>query len=340
MLGLERIANSTNSLQLQKIFNTDCVTVKLQKKYFITKHMHRPIVLIVLDGWGVSTVTQGNPLREAVLPTIQKLNQHYPMTTLQASGIAVGLPWSTPGNSEVGHMTLGSGRVAYQNLPRISLAVQDGSFFRNEAFLAAMNQVKQNNTALHIIGLVGEGTVHSNKDHLYMLIQMAEKNGLEKVFIHAFTDGRDSPPMSGVHTIKEIMARTSLSGIGTLASIGGRNWGMDRNNNWDRVEKAYVMLTKGTPTTNNLVTYMETSYKKGVTDEFLEPVMLEKNGSPVGTINDGDAVIFFNYREDRAREITKAFAIPDFDGFPRPDKLDILFVTMTCLLYTSDAADE
>lgn len=291
--------------------------------------MYRPIVLIVLDGWGLSPSTQGNPIREATLPTIDKLNKYYPLTALQASGIAVGLPWNTPGNSEVGHMTIGSGRVIYQNLPRISLAVQDGSFFKNTAFLNAINRVKENGGALHIMGLVGEGSVHSNKDHLYMLLQMAAQNNLTNVFIHAFTDGRDSPPTSGIHTLKEVMSRATMLGAGTLASIGGRNWGMDRNNNWDRVEKAYKVLTEGTPGTDDLLASVEASYRKDITDEYIEPVMLTKDGKPVGTIQDGDSIIFFNYREDRAREITKAFTLPDFDGFPRPKKLDINFVTMT-----------
>lgn len=291
--------------------------------------MYRPIILVVLDGWGLSSSIQGNPIREAHLPTIDKLNKFYPMTALQASGIAVGLPWNTPGNSEVGHMTLGAGRVIYQNLPRISLAVQDGSFFKNTAFLDAMNRVKKTGGALHLLGLVGEGSVHSNKDHLFMLLQMAAQNNVPTVFIHAFTDGRDSPPTSGVHTLKEILSRTAMLGTGTLASIGGRNWGMDRNNNWDRIEKCYRVLTEGTSTTDDLITYTEASYRKDITDEYLEPVILAKDGKPVGMIQDGDSVIFFNYREDRAREITKAFTLPDFDGFDRPKKLDIDFVTMT-----------
>ncbi len=291
--------------------------------------MYRPLVLIVLDGWGLSGSVPGNPIREATLPTIDKLNKYYPMTTLQASGIAVGLPWNTPGNSEVGHMTIGSGRVIYQNLPRISLAIQDGSFFKNEAFSSAMARVKENGGALHIMGLVGEGSVHSNKDHLYMLLQMAAQNGLKNVFVHAFTDGRDSPPTSGINTLKELLSRISMLGVGTLASIGGRNWGMDRNNNWDRVEKAYRVFTEGTPSTEDLLAYVESSYRNGVTDEYIEPVAFSQNGIPVGLVQDGDAIIFFNYREDRAREMTKAFSLPEFDGFPRPKKLDIDFVTMT-----------
>lgn len=291
--------------------------------------MYRPLVLVVLDGWGLSASTQGNPIREAHLPTIDKLNKYYPMTALQASGIAVGLPWNTPGNSEVGHMTLGSGRVIYQNLPRISLAVQNGSFFKNDVFLNAMERVKANGGALHIMGLIGEGSVHSNKDHLYMLLQMAAQNEVKKVFIHAFTDGRDSPPTSGIHTLKEVISRTAMLGVGTLVSIGGRNWGMDRNNNWDRLEKAYRMFTEGAPLTDDLLSYMESSYRKEVTDEYIEPVMLSIDGKPAGIIQDGDSVLFFNYREDRAREITKAFTLPEFDGFSRQKKLDLDFVTMT-----------
>ena len=192
-----------------------------------------------------------------------------------------------------------------------------------------MSRVKENGGALHIMGLVGEGSVHSNKDHLYMLLQMAAQNNLTRVFIHAFTDGRDSPPTSGARTLKEIMSRAAMLGVGTLASIGGRNWGMDRNNNWDRIEKAYRAMTEGVPGTDDLIAYAEASYQKGVTDEYIEPVMLTKDGKPVGTVQDGDSIIFFNYREDRAREITKVFSLPDFEGFPRPKKLDVEFVSMT-----------
>jgi 2,3-bisphosphoglycerate-independent phosphoglycerate mutase len=292
--------------------------------------MYRPIVLVVLDGWGLSGNIQGNPIREASLPTFDKLNRFYPMTALQASGIAVGLPWNTQGNSEVGHMTMGAGRVIYQNMPRITLAVQDGSFFRNEALLKAMDNVRQNGSALHVMGLVGEGTVHSHKDHLYMILRMAKEQRVERVYIHAFTDGRDSSPTSGIHSLRDVEAHIRILGVGKLASVCGRNYAMDRNNNWDRIEKAYRMLTQGEgDRTGNVFERMEASYAKGVTDEFVEPTVLTEGGKPVATIQDKDAVVFFNFREDRARELTKAFVLPGFEKFRREKRLDIGFVTMT-----------
>lgn len=291
--------------------------------------MYKPIMLVVLDGWGVSNNIQGNPIREAVLPTFDKLNRFYPMTTLQASGISVGLPWNTAGNSEVGHMTMGAGRVIYQNMPRISLSIQDGSFFRNETLLAAMRTAREHESALHLMGLLSSGSVHSHKDHLLALLKMAKNEGLDRVFVHVFTDGRDSAPTAGIAQLQELAREMKMIGVGILASLGGRNFGMDRNNNWDRVEKAYRMLTegKGGQTEDPLLT-LEQSYGKNVTDEYVEPTNVVRNGQPVALIRDQDVVIFFNFREDRAREITKAFVMPDFDGFTRR-KLDLTFVTMT-----------
>ena len=292
--------------------------------------MYKPVVLVVLDGWGLSNTTQGNPIREAVLPTFDKLNKFYPMTSLQASGIAVGLPWNTPGNSEVGHMTMGAGRVIYQNMPRITLAIQDGSFFKNEALVNAMNRVKEKKGALHIMGLVSEGSVHSHKDHLFVLMRMAKELEVEKVFIHVFTDGRDSSPTSGIISLRDLKEHIKTLGVGKVASIAGRNWSMDRNNNWDRIEKTYNIITSGTANqTENVEEYLENSYKKDVTDEYIEPCAVTENGAPVGLVQDGDSVIYFNFREDRARELTKAFSLPSFDKFSRPKFLDIDFVTMT-----------
>jgi 2,3-bisphosphoglycerate-independent phosphoglycerate mutase len=292
--------------------------------------MYKPVVLVVLDGWGLSNTTQGNPIREATLPTFEKLNRFYPMTSLQASGIAVGLPWNTPGNSEVGHMTMGAGRVIYQNMPRITLAIQDGTFFKNEALLEAMSNVASKKSSLHIMGLVSEGSVHSHKDHLYMLMRMAKEQGLEKVFIHAFTDGRDSSPTSGVQSIRDLEGHIQTIGIGKLASITGRNWAMDRNNNWDRIEKTYKALALGEGDhTASAMQYLEECYAKGVTDEYINPCVITVKNKPIATIQNGDSVIFFNFREDRARELTKAFALPGFDKFERPTQLDIDFVTMT-----------
>lgn len=292
--------------------------------------MFRPFVLVVLDGWGLSNTTQGNPIREATLPTFDKLNRFYPMTTLQASGISVGLPWNTAGNSEVGHMTMGAGRIIYQNMPRIALAIQDGSFDLNPTFLETVAAVKKNDSTLHLMGLISPGAVHSHKDHILALLRFAKGQGLKKVIVHAFMDGRDSGPTSGIGHLRELQRELKLVGVGELGTLIGRHYAMDRNNNWDRVEKAYLMLTKGIgERTDDPLLYLEQSYAKNIGDEYIEPTVIEKNGTSVGLIQEGDAVIFFNFREDRAREITKAFVLPDFDGFHREKKLDVHFVTMT-----------
>lgn len=293
------------------------------------KMPYRPIVLIVLDGWGISNNVAGNPIREAILPTFDKFNRFYPMTTLQASGISVGLPWSTSGNSEVGHMTIGAGRVIYQNLPRIALSIQDGSFYKNEAIVAATEHVKEKGSRLHVMGLISSGSVHSHREHLSAILRLAKQEGLSEVSIHAFTDGRDSPPTSGAQHIKELDRVTRLVGIGNIASISGRNFSMDRNNNWDRIEKSYRMLTEGKgETTEDPVIAIERSYAKGITDEFIEPTIVSSEKNPFIPIKDDDAIVFFNFREDRARELTKAFVIPEFDGFER-EYLETFFVTMT-----------
>ncbi|MCD6149162.1 2,3-bisphosphoglycerate-independent phosphoglycerate mutase [bacterium] len=288
------------------------------------------VILVILDGWGISGNVQTNVIKRTKLPTIEKLNNFYPMTTLQASGISVGLPWGVPGNSEVGHLTLGSGKVIYQNLPRITLAIQDGSFLKNESLLSAMNNTKKNKSALHLMGLVGDGTVHSSMEHLYALIEMVKAQKIEKVFIHAFTDGRDSPPTSGVETIKKLQNKLKGYGAGKLATLCGRNWAMDRNNNWDRTEKAYSMLTKGKgEQIKNPINYLQESYSKNITDEYMNPaVIIDKDNRPLTTIQDGDSVIFFNFREDRARQLTKAFVMPDFKEFKRDKKLSVEFATM------------
>ncbi len=291
---------------------------------------YKPVVLLVLDGWGLSNTIQGNPIREAKLPTFEKLNRYYPMTTLQASGVSVGLPWNTAGNSEVGHMTMGAGQVIYQNFPRITLSMQDGTFFKNEAFLKAINQAKAGHK-LHIMGLLGEGAVHSYHDHLHALLKMAQDEGLKNnLFLHIFTDGRDSAPTSGLNSVRELDGRLAILGLGKIATLSGRHYAMDRNNNWDRIERAYRAMTEGKG--NQAISperYLEERYAKGETDEYIEPAVMLENGKPAGLIEDGDAVIFFNFREDRAREITRAFVMPDFSSFSRPKKLDIVFVTMT-----------
>ncbi|OGI18160.1 MAG: phosphoglycerate mutase (2,3-diphosphoglycerate-independent) [Candidatus Moranbacteria bacterium RIFCSPLOWO2_02_FULL_48_19] len=291
--------------------------------------MYKPLVLIVLDGWGISNSIQGNPIREATLPTFEKLNRFYPMTTLQASGISVGLPWNTAGNSEVGHMTMGAGRVIYQNMPRISLSIQDGSFFKNEVLLDTINTVKKNKSKLHLMGLISSGSVHSHRDHLLALLRLVKNEGLSEVYVHVFTDGRDSAPTAGIQQVKELTREMRLVGIGKIASLSGRNFSMDRNNNWDRIEKTYRMLTEGSEkTATDPLIALEQSYIKNITDEYIEPTVITEKDKPIALIKNKDAVIFFNFREDRARELTKAFTVPDFDGFQRK-LLDIHFTTFT-----------
>jgi 2,3-bisphosphoglycerate-independent phosphoglycerate mutase len=290
--------------------------------------MYKPVVLVVLDGWGISNNSKGNVLKETKLPTIEKLDTHYPMTTLQASGISVGLFWGESGNSEVGHMALGAGKIIYQNLPRITLSIQDRSFFSNKTLSKSMEKTKKNESNLHLMGLIGQGSVHSYVEHLLALLEMAKEKGLSNVFIHIFTDGRDSAPTAGTKSIESLQKHLKDLNIGKIASICGRNWAMDRNNNWDRVEKSYRLLTEGR---GELITdpikYLEECYAKNLSDEYVEPACVTENGQPIATIKDGDGVIFFNFREDRARELTKAFVLPGFEGFKRT-QLKLSFVTM------------
>lgn len=291
--------------------------------------MYKPVVLIVLDGWGISNNNQGNVLKETSLPTIEKLDRFYPMTTLQASGISVGLFWGEPGNSEVGHMALGAGKIVYQNLPRITLAIQGHELSTNNALLKIAQNVKEKKSALHIMGLVGQGSVHSYMEHLYAIVEFAKEQGLTEVFIHAFTDGRDSPQTSGTKIIQEMQSKLKYIGIGKIASICGRNWAMDRNNNWDRIEKAYRMLTEGKGIqAEDPLKCLQDSYATGVTDEYIEPSVITENGKPLTIIKDGDSVIFFNFREDRARQLTEAFVVPGFDKFKR-ELLKLEFTTLT-----------
>ncbi len=292
--------------------------------------MRKPVALVILDGWGISNVGQGNVIKETSLPTIEKLNNYYPMVALQASGISVGLPWGEAGNSEVGHIALGAGKIIYQNLPRISLSIQDGTFFVNPVILTAMQNASQKERSLHLMGLIGDGSVHSYCEHVYSLLQMAKSQGVQNVFVHAFTDGRDSPPISGTKSIRSLMDKMKMIGVGKIASVCGRNWAMDRNNNWDRIEKAYAALAEGKGNfASDPIKYIQESYAREITDEYIEPAVITENGKPLALIRDNDSVIFFNFREDRARELTKAFVLPGFEKFPRTKRLRLEFVTMT-----------
>lgn len=293
--------------------------------------MYKPVVLIILDGWGIGANTEGNAIKRTTLPTIEKINRNYPMIAIQASGISAGIPWGEPGNSEVGHTILGSGKIIYQSLPKITMSIQDRSFFSNPAMLEGMTNVTKNNSQLHIMGLVGAGSVHSTNEHLFAILEMAKEQKLSKVFIHLFTDGRDSPPTSGVGTVKKIQEKIGIIGAGEIATVCGRNWAMDRNNNWDRTEKAYKMLTEGIGNpAEDPISYMEASYEKDITDEYMEPGVIMKDGKPLTTVNDNDTIIFFNFREDRARQITKAFVIPNFNKIKKSkEPKKVVFITMT-----------
>lgn len=290
--------------------------------------MVKPVVLIVLDGWGISNTVQGNAIREAKTPTFDTLNKNYPLVVLQASGMSVGLPWGTAGNSEVGHMTMGAGRIIYQNLPRITLSIDDGSFFQNEALLNAVENAKKHDSGFHIMGLLSSGSVHSHKDHLYALLRLAKQNGLSKVFVHVFTDGRDSGPLTGIHEIEKLQKFLRDLGVGVIASISGRHYAMDRNHNWERVKEAYHMLTIGAPGVHkDPEQLLASSYQDGFTDEFVVPTNICDAEGHKHLIAENDSVIFFNYREDRARELTEAFTNPQFADFERTF-FPLHFVTM------------
>lgn len=288
-------------------------------------------MLMILDGWGISATLEGNAIANAKIPNFNFLKGNYPCIALQASGISVGLSWGESGNSEVGHMTIGSGLILYQNLPRINLSIQNGTFFTNQAYLKTFEHVKQKGSSLHLMGLVSNGGVHAHIDHLFALVEMAVGNGIEKIFIHAFTDGRDTLPKSGEGFVESLKEKLEEIGHGKIASLGGRYYAMDRNQNWDRVEKGYkAMLGVSERKVVDPLEAVRDSYRKNVTDEFIEPVVVvDEKGEPVGPIRPGDGIIFFNYREDRARQIAKVFCEDDFSGFARGEKIKDLFFTST-----------
>ncbi len=287
----------------------------------------RPLVLIILDGFGDNKEDYGNAIHAANTPTIDNILNNCPTVDIGASGMDVGLPEGQMGNSEVGHTNMGAGRVVYQDLTRITKSINDGEFFDNEVLVSAMQSCKQNNTALHIMGLLSDGGVHSHIDHLYGVIEMAKNFGLNEVYIHAFTDGRDVPPTSGIEFIKSCEKKLKEIGTGKIATVSGRYYAMDRDNRWDRVEKAYAAMVDGEgKKAGSAVEAVEESYKSGVTDEFIVPTVCLENA----TINAEDSVIFINFRPDRAREITRALVESNFDKFKRNrGYLKLNFVCMT-----------
>ncbi len=280
--------------------------------------MKQITALIILDGFGCRENVDGNAIRADGVKHIRELWNAYPHTQIEASGNAVGLPAGQMGNSEVGHLNIGAGRVVYQELTRITKSIEDGDFFSNEAFLGAVENCKKHNSALHLYGLCSDGGVHSHLTHLYALVKLARENGLKNVFIHCFMDGRDVPPESGKGYIHALQNELKALGCGKIATVMGRYYAMDRDNRFERVEKAYAALVYGEGVqAEDPEAAMQASYDAGVTDEFVVPVVITENGAPVGTVRANDSVIFFNFRPDRAREITRAFILPEFDGFDR-----------------------
>lgn len=281
--------------------------------------MTKPMTaLIILDGFGYRMEKECNAIAADGAVHVQKLWDTYPHTTIQASGMDVGLPTGQMGNSEVGHLNIGAGRIVYQEFTRISKSIADGDFFENAAFLGAVENCKQHDSSLHLWGLCSDGGVHSHLEHLYALVRLAHEKGLKKIYVHCFMDGRDVPPSSGKHYVEQLDAELQKIGAGKIATVMGRYYAMDRDNRFERVEKAYAALTYGEgQTAASAAEAMQASYDAGVTDEFVLPTVITENGKPVATVEPNDSVIFFNFRPDRAREITRSYIFEDFDGFPR-----------------------
>ncbi len=288
---------------------------------------YRPIVLMILDGYGLSDIPEHNAVAEANTPVMDSLMADYPFVKGYASGMAVGLPDGQMGNSEVGHLNMGAGRIVYQELTRITKEIQDGVFFENKELLDAINNCKENNSDLHLYGLLSDGGVHSHNTHLYALIEMAKRNGLDRVYVHCFLDGRDTPPKSGVDYIDQLEEEMKKIGAGSIATISGRYYAMDRDNNYDRIEYAYNALTKGEGVTAaSAHEAIIQSYDKDETDEFVRPTVILKDGAPTATIKNGDSIVFFNFRPDRAREITHCFCDDEFTKFDRGERIKTTYV--------------
>ena len=290
----------------------------------------KPVVLMILDGYGLNDNCDHNAVCEGRTPIMDQLMSQCPFVKGNASGLAVGLPDGQMGNSEVGHLNMGAGRIVYQELTRITKSIQDGDFFDVPEFLQAVENCKKNDSALHLWGLVSDGGVHSHNTHIYGLLELARRNGLDKVYVHCFLDGRDTPPASGKGYVEALEAKMKEIGVGKVASVMGRYYAMDRDNRWDRVERAYNALTRGEGgTAVSAAAGIQASYDAEVNDEFVEPFVVVEDGKPVATVKDNDSVIFFNFRPDRAREITRAFCDDDFKGFARDRRLNLTYVCFT-----------
>lgn len=288
-------------------------------------------LLMIMDGVGINDEEKGNAFKQANTPNLDRLFVKYPNTHIQTSGMAVGLPEGQMGNSEVGHTNIGAGRIVYQELTRITKEIQDGDFYNNIELKKAMQNVKENDSKLHLLGLVSDGGVHSHIDHLFALLDMAKKEGITKVYVHAILDGRDTPPTSAVDYVKKLEEKMKEIGVGKIATISGRYYAMDRDNRWERVKLAYDAIALGKGVKYKIAQKaIETSYESQEFDEFVKPVVLiDSEDKPIATVGDKDSVIYFNFRPDRARELTKAFMLPNFDGFETKEIKDLKFVTMT-----------
>ena len=292
--------------------------------------MRKPVVLMILDGFGLTDEINGNAIAAANTPTIDNLMATWPFVKGYASGLAVGLPDGQMGNSEVGHLNMGAGRVVYQDLTRITKSIEDGDFFEKEELLKAIDNCKEHQSDLHLYGLMSDGGVHSDIRHLYAILSLCKQNGLERVYVHCFMDGRDTSPTSGIDYIRELAEKMEEIGVGQIASICGRYYAMDRDNRWERVEKAYRSLVYGEGIEEtDPIEAMEHSYAREVTDEFIEPTMIVKEGKPLSVIREGDSIIFFNFRPDRAREISRTFCCDEFDGFDRGERIHTCYVCFT-----------
>ena len=289
------------------------------------------VILMILDGYGLNDRTEGNAIAAAKKPVMDQLMREYPFVKGNASGLAVGLPDGQMGNSEVGHLNMGAGRIVYQELTRITKSIEDGDFFENEALMAAVKNCQEKGSALHLYGLVSDGGVHSHLTHIYGLLELAKRNGLEKVYIHAYLDGRDTPPESGAEYVRQLSEKCREIGVGEVVMVSGRYYAMDRDKNYDRIEKAYRALRYGEGIAmTDAVAGIVASYKNGISDEFVLPAVLMRDGKAVGTIEDGDSVIFYNFRPDRAREMTHVFCDEEFTAFDRgPKRPDVTYVCFT-----------
>jgi len=290
----------------------------------------KPIVLAIIDGWGINSSIKNNAIAQAQISNLKRVEKNYPACSLQSSGIAVGLPWNEAGNSEIGHLVIGSGQIVYQYLPRISIDIKNGKFFHNLALLKTIEHVRKNNSTLHMMGLISSGNVHSYLEHVYGLLELARQKNIEKLCLHLFTDGKDAPLKEGKKNLTNLQEKLKNPNW-KIATIIGRFYAMDRNGNWGRTEKAYKLMTQGIgEKIQNPIKKLEEYYKQDITDTYIGPVvMVDENQEPVGLIKNDDAIIFFNFREDSARQLTQAFVLENFDKFPRQFINNLFFCAMT-----------